>query len=70
MSTLNLALQNVPLARSHMSPEFEMLVKNKNTLSDVQETSSKNPRLEAALQDSMAAPLTTVGQRFQAMELK
>ena len=70
MSTLNLALQNVSLARSRTSPELEDFVKNKNTLSDVRDTISKNPNLTAALQDSMAAPPVTVAQRFLAMEVK
>ena len=35
MATLNFALQNVSLARASMPPEFESLVRNKNTLGDV-----------------------------------
>lgn len=35
MATLNFALQNVSLARSSMPPEFESLVRNKNTLTEV-----------------------------------
>lgn len=53
-----------------MSPEFEGLVKNKDTLCDVRDAISKNPNLTAALQDSMSAPLITVAQRFLTMELK
>ena len=37
MSTLNLALQNVSLARAEMQPEFEAKVKNKNTLQEVRD---------------------------------
>lgn len=35
MSTLNLALQNVSLSRQSMPSEFEVFVRNKNTLGDV-----------------------------------
>ena len=37
MSTLNLALQNVSLARKSMGDYAESLVKNKNTLSELRE---------------------------------
>ena len=70
MSTLNLALQNVSLARSRMDPEFERMIHNKNTLSEIREATDKNPGLTAALKDSMSSPLITIGQRFQAMEVK
>jgi len=70
MSTLNLALQNVSLARRSMDPEFEKLVHNKNTLLEVREAIEKSPNLGIALKDAMSAPLISVGQRFQAMEVK
>ena len=44
MSTLNLALQNVSLARRSMDPEFEKLVHNKNSLSEVREAIEKSPK--------------------------
>ena len=70
MSTFNLALQNVSLARSRMDPEFERMIHNKNILSEIHEATDKNPGLTAALKDSMSSPLITIGQRFQAMEVK
>ena len=70
MSTLNLALQNVSLARTKMSDRFEKLVKNKNTMAVVREAINAVPELHYALQDSMASPMITLGQRFQAMQVK
>lgn len=67
MSTLNLALQNVSLARSKTSEKVESLLKNKNTLTDVRQV---NPEVGGALQDSLVAPLKLVGERFQAMRVK
>ena len=57
MSTLNLALQNVFLARSSMTHSLKQLVKNKTTLSEVRGAIEKNPDLASALQYSMSAPL-------------
>ena len=56
MSTLNLALQNVSLARTAMADRFERLVKNKNSLADVREAIKMNTDLGPALLDSMSAP--------------
>ena len=70
MSTLNLALQNVSLARTAMADHFERLVKNKNSLADVREAIKMNTDLGPALLDSMSVPLVTVSQRFQAMKIK
>ena len=70
MSTLNLALQNVSLERSAMSPEHERAVKGKNTLTDLRGVISKDTALEAAIHDSMAAPMALVGRRFQCMKIK
>ena len=53
-----------------MNPEFKRMIHNKNTLSEIHEATDKNQGLTAALKDSMASPLITVGQRFQAMEVK
>ena len=68
MSTLKLALQNVPLACTAMANHFERLVKNKHLLTE--QRSYKDKDLGAALLDSMSAPLVTVSQRFQAMKIK
>ena len=70
MSTLNLALQNVSLARSSMTDSLEQLVKNKTTMSEVREAIEKNSDLASALQDSMSAPLVALSTRFQAMKVK
>ena len=53
MSTLNLVLQNVSLERAAMTHEYEKLVKNKNILTNLRQVISKNPCLEAAVQESM-----------------
>ena len=68
MSTLNLALQNVSLARTCMTDQFEKLVKNSSSLSEIRELIKQYPDLYGCLQDSMAAPLCTVGRRFQCKE--
>ena len=70
MSTLNLALQNVSLERFAMPPEHERAVKGKSTLADLHGTISKDPALEAAIQDSMAPPIALVGRRFQSMKMQ
>ena len=62
MSTLNLALQNVSLARTAMADHFERLVKNKNSLAEVRETIKMNTDLGPALLDSLSAPLVTYCQ--------
>ena len=70
MSTLNLALQNVSLARASMPHRFEQQLKNKNTLCDVRQAIKDIPDLGDALRDSMSVPMKTVGERFQRMEIK
>ncbi len=57
MSTLNLGLQNVALCRKAMPEEFEKLVVNKLTLTDIRNQVSKNPTLQPQLMDSMARPI-------------
>ena len=61
MSTLNLALQNVSLARSEMQPEFEAQV---NTLQEVQDAIKKAPTLNENLRDSMSRPIVQACSRF------
>jgi len=70
MSTLNLALQNVSLARTHMPENMEQLVKSCKSMSDIRAVLKKHPDLHGALQDSMSASLITLGQRFQNMKVK
>lgn len=70
MSTLNLALQNVSLARVSMGDHAESLVKNKNTLSEFREAIKRNPELASIFKDSMSVPILPVSRRFQAMKVK
>ena len=70
MSTLNLALQNVSLARTSMTHQCEQPVKNCNSLSDIRKMIQKHPDLCGALRDSMSAPLINVGTRFGSMKVK
>ena len=56
MSTHNLALQNVALARKPMEKDFEEAVKSKNTLKDVHRAIEDHPGLHEALRDSMSLP--------------
>ena len=70
MSTLNLALQNVSLARSNMSQRAEAVLKKKKTLDEIREAIKLDSELGDAVKDSMATPLIQVGQRFQCMKIK
>ena len=70
MSTLNLALQHVALARRSMEPDLEEIIKGKNTLGEVRKMLVENPGLEDALRDSMQGPITTLADRFKAMKIK
>ena len=54
MSTLNLALQNVSVARSKMTDEFQRLISSLNTLTDVRRAIDKRPELGEALIDSLS----------------
>ena len=46
------------------------MILNKNTLSEIHKATDRNSGLTTALKDSMSSPLITIGQRFQAMEVK
>ena len=70
MSTLNLALQDVSLARSKMTDGFERLISSLNTLTDVRRAIDKRPELGEALIDSLSPVMVLLGQRFGAMKLK
>ena len=70
MSTLNLALQNVSLARSKMTDELERLISSLNTLTDVRRAIDKQPELGEALNVSLSPVMILLGQRFGAMKLK
>ena len=70
MSTLNLGLQNVALCRKAMPEEFEKMVANKLTLTDLRREVTRNPSLQPQLMDSMAQPIVQLSQRFVAMKIK
>lgn len=54
MSTLNLALQYVALARKPMDPNYKDMLKGKNTLAEVCKVlQEENPGLCEALRDFM-----------------
>ena len=65
MSTLNIALQSVSLARSPMTPQFEGIMKGLTTLSAVRARAERQPAFKAVLTESMQMPLETVIGRFQ-----
>ena len=69
MSTLNLALQNVSLARSKMVDELEQLMSSLNTLTDVRRAIDKRPELGEGLSDSLSPVMVLLSQRFGAMKL-
>ena len=70
MSTLNLALMNIALARKEVPEEFERLLRNKNTLAEVREVVARHPGFSEALLDSLQQVLCTLSQRFSSMEVK
>ena len=70
MSTLNPALQNVSLARAAMDPEFEGMIQNKSTLTELQTVIEKSPALAVAMRDSMSPVIAQLAQRFTQMKLK
>ena len=67
MSTLNLAFQNVSLARMSMPDRFEQLVKNKHSLSEIRECITKYPEISDVLHGSAA---DNCCRRFQSMKVK
>ena len=70
MSTLNLGLQNVALCRKPMPEEFEKMVANKLTLTDLRNQVGKNPPLHPQLMDSLSQPVLQLSKRFMAMKIK
>jgi len=70
MSTLNLALMNIALARKELPQEQERLIYNKKTLTEVREVIARYPEVNMALVDSMQQVLCTLSQRFSCMEFK
>ena len=53
MSTLNLALMNVSLARKELPQDQERLIHNKKTLTEVREVAAHFPEVNKALVDLM-----------------
>ncbi|SMN01555.1 hypothetical protein SPONL_2127 [uncultured Candidatus Thioglobus sp.] len=70
MSTLNLALQNMSLARKKMPDEAEASVKGKNTLTDIRAEIERSTDLKDELRDSMSHPMILLAKQFSAMKLK
>ena len=71
MSTLNLALMNVSLARSPLADkDIEKFVHSKKTLTELRDLFSQRPEIKSLFCDSMQAPLCTVASRFSQMEIK
>ena len=70
MSTLNLALQNVSLARAAMDPELEAMIRNEGTLTELRHTIDKSPALASAIRHSMSPVIARLAQRFNQMKSK
>ena len=70
MPVLNLALQNVALERSRMSPQMESLIKCKNTMHDVRLTAERFPQLETEYKESTEGVINLINSRFRRMQLK
>ena len=71
MSTLNLALMNVSLARLPLTDEgIEKLVYSKKTLTELRDLFSQKPEIHTLFCDAMQAPLCTVASRLSQMEIK
>jgi allophanate hydrolase subunit 1 len=69
MSTLNLALQNVSLAREEMDPELEALIRHKTNLAQLREAIDRSPRLPVAYCDSMSPVIARLAERFNQMKI-
>ena len=70
MSTLNLALMNIALARKDLPPEPERLLHNKKTLNEVRDVAAQHPRLGEALVDSIQQVVCTLSQSFDVWKLR
>jgi len=54
-----------------MEPDFEDMLKNKNSLADVcQVLQEDNPGFQEVLLDSMQQPIKNLSDQFQAMNIK
>ena len=70
MSTLNLALMNVSLARKELLQDQERLIHNKKTLTEVREVAAHFPEVNKAWVYSMQQVLYILSQCFSCMEVK
>ena len=70
MSTLNLSLQNVSLARNRMEEEAESIVKGNKTMAEVRKVVEKNPNLGKQFQESLSQPKDTLSSCFASVKLK
>jgi hypothetical protein len=70
MSTLNLALMNVSLARKALPPALEPLIRSKKTMADVHQLITTNLLVGESLQDAMQPVLCTLSKRLSSMEIK
>ena len=64
MSTLNLALQNVSLARGAMDAHLEAMVRHKTSLSQLRDAINRSSSLEVAFRDSMGPVIACLAGRF------
>ncbi len=70
MSTLNLALQNVSLARGEMESSMEARIKHKTSLSLLREALHQSFALASAYSDSMSPLIARLTGRFNQLKLK
>ena len=70
MSTLNLALMNIALARKELPEEFERLLCNKTTLTENREVAACYPGFSEALVDSMQQVICTLSNAFAVWKYK
>ncbi|XP_035678681.1 uncharacterized protein LOC118417277 [Branchiostoma floridae] len=70
MSVLNLALQNVSLAREKMDNQFEARVKGKSNLTSVRQEAQTCPGFQQAFNTSLQPVKELVNERFRRMQLK
>ena len=70
MPVLKLALQNVALERSKMSPQMESLMKSEHTMADVRSTAQRFPQMKTEFKESMEKVINLLNLRFRRMSLE
>ncbi|XP_056009601.1 uncharacterized protein LOC130051588 [Ostrea edulis] len=70
MSLLNLALQNVALERTAMSPNCEMQIKSVNSLKSLRNLASKNQRIKEEYTQAVGVTLNILKERFKRLSWK